>query len=118
MVDLYGGKESLVTKVNLDATSYAHRNALFTIQLYANSKGNRLPYPDTGIEFVQGMVDTIVNAQPDGKFSAYINYGDSRLSAKEAQELYWGEQYSRLLELKKKYDPGMVFWNPQAVGAE
>lgn len=34
------------------------------------------------------------------------------------QKEFFGENYGRLLEIKRRYDPGHVFWARTAVGSE
>jgi len=47
-----------------------------------------------------------------------LNYVDPTLTAAQAHREYYGDAvYARLLALKKVVDPGLVLWNPQAVGA-
>ncbi|KAG9258564.1 uncharacterized protein F5Z01DRAFT_670274 [Emericellopsis atlantica] len=47
---------------------------------------------------------------------AYNNEGD--LMDPEWQESFYGQNYDRLLEIKKKIDPRDLFWAPTAVGSE
>lgn len=117
LADLYGGGDSEINAHSLDESSYAHRNGLWTFQLYANSRTFRPPYPNSGFDFVTGMADAITTAQPETKFLAYANYNDPLLSAAEAHDLYYGIQYEKLLRIKRQVDPNMLFWNPQAIGA-
>lgn len=76
-----------------------------------------LPFDPNTIALVEGLNAAVENAQPDGDFSAYLNYIDPELDATTAARLYYGpETYNKLLELKREFDPKFVFWNPQAVG--
>jgi FAD/FMN-containing dehydrogenase len=45
----------------------------------------------------------------------YINYADTQLDSPTAQRLYWGSNLARLRQIKRKYDPNEVFWNPQSI---
>jgi FAD/FMN-containing dehydrogenase len=69
------------------------------------------------LDFVNGINEVIIEAQPETHFGAYLNYVDPSYDAATAHELYYGEElYGRLNELKQKYDPKQTFWNPQTIG--
>ncbi|KAG6863700.1 hypothetical protein C0993_010590 [Termitomyces sp. T159_Od127] len=53
--ELYGGKNSVINSVALDATAFAHRSSLFTIQFYASAPGKAPPFPSHGFTFLDGM---------------------------------------------------------------
>jgi len=55
-VELYGGTNSAINAVPLDATAFAHRSTRFNFQLYASSANQLPPYPDDGFTFVEGNV--------------------------------------------------------------
>jgi len=59
---------------------------------------------------------SLTDKQPETKFQAYPNYVDPTLSPEEAHELYYGTNYPKLKQLKGVYDPGLLLWNPQAIG--
>ena len=87
-------------------------------QIYGRSKHDRTPLPEGTISFITGMTEALTNAEPDSDFGAYLNYVDPSLSAREAHNLYYGDElYEKLLRIKERVDPKRVFWNPQAVGA-
>lgn len=52
---------------------------------------------------------------PTTNFGMYINYADSDLNATTAHSSYWLNHYQNLTNVKAKYDPKLVFNNPQAV---
>ncbi|KAJ5018350.1 FAD-linked oxidoreductase ZEB1 [Colletotrichum sp. SAR 10_99] len=47
---------------------------------------------------------------------AYINEADDR--EPDWQKTFWGPNYDRLLEIKKKYDPDSIQWCHRCVGSE
>ncbi|KAL7267983.1 hypothetical protein RUND412_009414, partial [Rhizina undulata] len=117
IADLYGGTHSVINSVATDSTSYSVRDSLFTFQLYGRTADELPPYPASGIEFMNEMLNSIITAQPETKFKAYPNYVDPTLSASEAHDLYYGDNYARLLSIKESVDPDLLLWNPQAIGA-
>ncbi|KAL7266118.1 hypothetical protein RUND412_011349, partial [Rhizina undulata] len=117
LADLYGGTHSVINSVPAASTSYSVRDSLFTFQLYSETTDALPPYPASGIEFMNEMVKSITTAQPETKFKAYPNYVDSTFSASEAHDLYYGDNYARLLSIKESVDPDLLLWNPQAIGA-
>ncbi|KAF2838249.1 FAD-binding domain-containing protein [Patellaria atrata CBS 101060] len=54
------------------------------------------------------------DASPDG--ASYVNEGD--VNEPEWQEVYWGSNYPKLLEVKKKWDPQNVFYAKSTPGTE
>ncbi|KAF8878834.1 glucooligosaccharide oxidase [Infundibulicybe gibba] len=103
-VELYGGKNSAINAVAPDATAFAHRSSMFTIQFYASS--GLPPYPASGLSFMDGMPTEL-------GLWAYPNYIDNRL--KDWQRRYYGQHYERLRSLKKLYDPQDLFDFPTAI---
>jgi len=107
-VELWGGNNSAINNVPLNATAFGHRNSTWTMQFYASSPNFEPPYPTEGFTFLDGMVDSILNNSPrDWDYGAYPNYIDSRLQ--NWQQLYYASHYPRLQSIKKKYDPHNVF---------
>lgn len=127
VIDLYGGPNSAINTPSSNSTAFAHRDAMwvfenFGIDTSTTNTSNPTESPSSNfdpntIALVEGLNAAVEDAQPDGDFSAYLNYIDPELDATTAARLYYeAETYNRLLELKREFDPGFVFWNPQAVG--
>ncbi|KAL1733555.1 hypothetical protein EV714DRAFT_269511 [Schizophyllum commune] len=113
-IELYGGSNSAVNAVPLDRTAFAHRDKLFNMQLYATTVNWEPPFPEDGFAFVDGMANSIIqNEAADWPYGAYVNYPDDRLE--NWQELFYGDHYERLTELKRTYDPENVFNFPHSV---
>jgi FAD/FMN-containing dehydrogenase len=111
LADLEGGR---ISDFSNDATAYAQRDALYNICVYAIAP---LPFPDDVLAYLNGMIDTVQDAMPDGNFGVYPGYVDPLIPKTRWPTQYWGANYPRLLEIKKKYDPKQVFSNPQSVGS-
>lgn len=112
LADLEGGH---ISEIPNDATAYSLRDCLYSMCAY--SIGG-VPYPDDGIAFLDGMIKSITTNMPDGKFGVYPGYVDPFLPKSQYPQLFWGGNYPRLLQIKKKYDPNNLFRNPQSVGAD
>ncbi|KAJ7584138.1 glucooligosaccharide oxidase [Mycena floridula] len=111
-VELFGGNDSAINSVPLDATAFGHRNVKFNIQFYAASSAVAIDLADFGL--LDGMVGSLVSNMPaDWNIGTYMNYIDNRLD--DWQKLYYGPHYQRLTALKKVYDPLDVFHFPKAV---
>jgi len=115
IINLYGGPGSAINTRDTTFSSYSDRSSLWVFQNYGFTSGGALPSATIG--FIDGMNDAIENAQPQTQFGAYLNYVDPSLDPETAHSLYYGtDAYNRLLAIKQVVDPGMVFWNPQAIG--
>jgi hypothetical protein len=117
IINLYGGPGSAINAPSPDSSAYSDREALWVFQNYGYTANNQPPYDPAITKIVDGLNDAITTPQPDGNFTAYLNYIDPDLSPMMAAEEYYGkETYDKLLRIKTDVDPGFVFWNPQAVG--
>lgn len=110
IVNLYGGPGSAINSKDTTFAAYNDRDSLWVFQNYG--------YTTSSTNFINGLNDAIIKAQPQTSFGAYLNYVDPSYDAATAHKLYYGDAlYAKLLALKKKVDPNSVFWNPQAIGA-
>ena len=105
--DLEGGA---INDVPMNATAYAHRDALFYLQTYAVDIGR---VSTTTRNFLNGINQVIMNALPNVQFGAYAGYVDPELP--NGQQAYWGSNLPRLEQIKRAIDPNDVFHNPQSV---
>jgi hypothetical protein len=108
IINLYGGPGSAINRKDTNFAAYSDRDSLWVLQNYGYG---------SAIDFVNGINNAIIKAQPQTSFGAYLNYVDPTYDAATAHKLYYGDGvYSRLAALKKQVDPQSVFWNPQAIG--
>jgi FAD/FMN-containing dehydrogenase len=99
LFDSYGGA---INRVKPNATAFVHRNTLFCIQYLSYSGG------------AAWLGQTHQRMQPYVSGMAYQNYIDAGL--KGWQHAYYGANYSRLLTVRKQFDPEHRFNFPQAIG--
>lgn len=108
--NLYGGPGSAINAKDTNFAAYNDRDSLWVLQNWG--------YGAESVNFVNGINNAIIKAQPQTSFGAYLNYVDPSYDAATAHKLYYGDAvYSRLAALKKQVDPQSVFWHPQAIGA-
>jgi len=113
-IELYGGTNSAINNVPFDATAFAHRSSMFTIQFYTSSPGGVPPFPTEGFSLLDGMVSSIVDNEPaDWDYGAYPNYIDDQLA--NWQTLYYKTNYPQLQSLKDQYDPNDTFNFPVSI---
>ncbi|CAG8553813.1 9991_t:CDS:2, partial [Scutellospora calospora] len=102
--DLFGGA---INRVAPDATAFVHRDILYGIQLYMELNSDSITNT--------GCIDKInkfgVTFQND--FSSYQNYIDKDLV--NWQKRYYGSNFPKLVDIKKKFDPDNVFKFPQSI---
>ncbi|KAJ7648666.1 glucooligosaccharide oxidase [Mycena polygramma] len=71
---LYGGNGSAINAVPVDATAYAHRDSMFTMQIQVTQTP---VVTEDAFSFVHGVVNNITgNMPPDWDYGAYLNYID------------------------------------------
>ncbi|KAI1794830.1 FAD-binding domain-containing protein [Ganoderma leucocontextum] len=109
--DIFGGKNSAISAVPQDATAYNARDMFMNLQILGYS--TTLPYPDDGVPFVTGILKSVTNPMPEGRFMGYPNYIDSQLSRKEAHTWYYPTHTEKLQRIMKSVNPAAVFDYPQ-----
>jgi FAD/FMN-containing dehydrogenase len=107
-LDVLGGA---VDSVAGDATAWAHRGALFDAQYTASwgaTPGNGpLARNQHSLAAMHGTL------RPYARGDAYQNYADDTLH--NPQHAYYGTNLSRLVEVRRTYDPKGVFTQQQGV---
>lgn len=63
---------------------------------------------------MQGYMALLRDVSPGA--GSYMNEGDP--GEPNWQQAFYGANYARLLEIKRKWDPTGVFWAPTTVGSE
>lgn len=116
--NLYGGPDSQINVPSVASSAYSDRSALWVVQHYGYTGNTGSPFPTTSLDFINGLNTALETKMPNAVFGGYANYVDPSLSASQAHALYYDTTtYNKLLSIKKDVDPGLVFWNPQAIGA-
>ena len=107
-LDAMGGA---VNRVHPQATAFVHRNALFLAQYIT---GWTSPGSAAGIANQRRWINSYYNAvHPHASGQAYQNYIDASLA--NWRVAYYGINYTRLSEIKAKYDPHQLFRFPQGI---
>jgi FAD/FMN-containing dehydrogenase len=98
LFDAYGGE---LNRPAPHATAFVHRDSLFCIQYFTESAGAWLRQTHSAMRpYVSGQ--------------AYQNYIDRELN--DWRRAYYGANYRRLVEVRKRVDPEHRFNFPQAIG--
>ncbi len=113
IIDMYGGKNSAITKVSGDAMSYPHRNHTYLYEFYDRVRSGS--YPSNGFSFLDGWVKTFTDNLSRDQWGMYINYADPTLNRADAERLYYGQNLAKLQQLKAQLDPTELFYYPQAI---
>jgi len=127
LAELHGGGNSALNSAPQSSSSFAHRDTLFTWQFLGVTPDAQPPFPQSGIDFIHNIFNSITAPMPKEEVKGYVNMFDSTLDADEAHRRYYGNGpwdgkegsvgvYEKLVGLKEKWDPQSVFWNPQAIG--
>lgn len=91
-----------IAKVPADATAFPHRNAEIVIQYIGEIwDEEKRPIRKQAMAHAASMLSPYVTG------GTYVNYPD--LNLKNWQHAYWGDNFARLQDVKRKYDPDNVF---------
>jgi len=106
--DALGGA---VNRIAPSATAFVHRNALFQAQYTTTwPVGSASAAVSRQHAWQQSFWQSM---RPYASGQAYQNYVDPALT--NWQQAYYGANYTRLTQVKARYDPDRVFTFPQAV---
>jgi len=109
-IDMWGGA---IANVSSDATSFSHRDAKFSYQLYSSSPQSLPPYPQAQVDFVNNWWAAI--AGNDSTAAAYTNYIDPLLSSDVWPVAYYNGSFDRLTAIKSAVDPYNIFRFGQSI---
>ncbi len=101
LIDSYGGA------IRHGGGAFAHRDALCSLQYYTSWSGDSA----ANLAWLRGFHDAM---RPYVTGGAYINYIDPDLRT-NYRTAYYGAHASRLVAVRKRYDPDRVFRFAQAV---
>lgn len=93
-------------RVASDATAFPHRDALFSVE-YAVSNVNGFAWNPAWPNAMRGAMSGWSTG------GAYVNYLDPLLT--NWQSAYYGDNYARLQQIKKVYDPNRVLTMAQGI---
>ncbi len=97
----FGRLGGAVNRVPADATAYPHRDAEYVMNVHARWED---PAEDEKcIEWARAYFDATAQYATGGVYVNFVPDGDAALSDA------YGENYRRLVELKRKYDPKNLF---------
>ncbi len=106
--DAYGGA---INRVPANATAFAHRNALFSVQYSASWNASDAT---AVIAANRSWLNAIWQAmRPYASGAAYQNYVDPGLA--NWQQAYYGANFPRLQQVKTAYDPTNLFHFAQSI---
>jgi len=103
-----------INDVPPDATAFVHRDALFVLAAEASWADD--DPPEVGLAngtWLTGLYDELLGGRPP--VGAYQNFPDPHLA--DWRRAYYGDNYQRLVEVKRKYDPTDFFTYPQGIGS-
>ena len=104
--DLLGG--GAIGAVPADATAFVHRDSMFNISIIA--QWVRDDETAANLRWTEGLMDAL---RPHLSGEVYQNYADEDLD--DWAGAYYGVNYPRLQQVKRRYDPTDFFHRPQSI---
>jgi len=98
----------IANRVPSDAMAYGHRDAKFVLNVHG--RWDEAEQDKTCIAWARAFFEA---SKPYASAGAYVNFMTGDESDRVAAA--YGENYSRLKEIKKKYDPENIFHNNQNI---
>ncbi|GHB17051.1 FAD-binding oxidoreductase [Streptomyces chryseus] len=107
------GLGGAVADLSPRANAFVHRDALFHVG-FGVALGSAAPAAEDSSAAVAWATNGFNTIDPLSTGHSYINFPDTYL--KDWQHAYYGENYARLVSVKKAYDPTRFFNHPRAIG--
>jgi hypothetical protein len=108
-IDLWGGVNRTISDKD---TAHPHANNLWLIRWDANSIVKEI-FPPDAVEYLRGqMLPFEKQLKEDGVgLRGFVNYADTEWTREEMVERLYGENWERLVRIKKEVDPEGLFSN-------
>jgi FAD/FMN-containing dehydrogenase len=108
LLNAYGGA---INRMAADATAFVHRRERFSIQMVATWEPGEGPrVRDANLRWLSDLRRAL---RPHVSPFAYQNYIDPELA--DWRRAYYGSNLVRLVEVKRRYDPGNLFRFAQSI---
>lgn len=117
-VDIWGGEYA--KSVAADASAWKHDDNLLLVRWDMRTSAYNVSFADTSLETMRGNFYKFVDAYKaaGGSPGGFTTYRDEKWTMDETAEYLYGDNYSRLQEIKTAYDPDELFnTDPQAIPA-
>ncbi|TML77939.1 MAG: FAD-binding oxidoreductase [Actinobacteria bacterium] len=105
ILDAYGGA---INRVHPHDTAFVHRKELFSAQLYVSWGSHHAEHST-----LKWLRDLHARLAPHASGFAYQNYIDPELAS--WQHAYYGSNWTRLVDVKRRYDPDDFFHFRQSI---
>ena len=92
-----------IAQVGNDQTAYAHRNAEFVLNIHGH--WTEPAHDEAGLAWARGLFEEIA---PHATGGAYVNFLSDE-GSERVKDAYPPAVWSRLVEVKRRYDPDNVF---------
>lgn len=100
-----------INRVPADATAFLHRDTLFLLSMdTAWTRDDPAELVSANLRWLNGMYEAM---RPYVSSSSYQNFVDPALA--DWPQAYYGANYPRLVEVKRRYDPDDVFHFDQSI---
>jgi len=100
-----------IDELSQSDTAFIHRNALFSAEYYTYLSTNA---SNETIDETQKWQNSFRGVMaPWSSGGAYVNYLDAYIE--DWQQAYYGDNYTKLAEVKRQYDPSGIFTMPQGI---
>ena len=109
------GRETSINPAVYDAAALAIMGS-GNNQVYPQLKNHEVNLQEAKqiVQYTQQAMHLLMKAAPQS--GAYVNEAD--YFQKDWQTVFWGKNYAKLLQIKRKYDPAGVFYCHHCVGSE
>jgi FAD/FMN-containing dehydrogenase len=101
-----------INRTPAGATAFPHRDTLFLVSMDTSWSGNDpADVVSANLGWLDALYDEMAGWATD---AAYVNFPDAALI--DWGTAYYGSNFARLVDVKRRYDPDGVFRSPQPVG--
>jgi hypothetical protein len=109
------GMRGVIAGVASSATAFAHREALFDVQIYGGLSQVTPASTRANDAWLRGIYAGLFPRMSTTASGCYVNYCDADLLETEWPSLYWGANYPRLQATKRRVDPSDFFHGKQTI---